>query len=210
MNDDELMSRLQRNDPSSGVPVHPVDGPDAAALLEQIMNEPIMPATPAKNPYAPSRKAWWGFGVAAATLVAIGATVVIVDNSGTNSDTKSVTQVSYSLPASGGGPATSMCMRVDSYLPTPGQPAFLGTVGAIADGKVTVIVDKWYSGGDADEVILNAPDATQPDPVLEGGVAFEVGKQYLVAAFDGQVAGCGVSAEVSPELTALYEQWFPV
>lgn len=209
---DELQQRLRRHDPAADAPIHPVDGPRAAALMEQIMNTPMHSASPdasvPRRP-APSRKAWWGFGVAAVALVAAGATAVIVNDSGSDSDTKSVTQATFDLPAASGGPATSMCIRVDAYQPTAGQPAFEGTVLSVGGGTVTLQVSKWYSGGDADQVVLNAADTSVPDPVLEGGVAFTVGGKFLVMALDGQVVGCGVSGEVSPELTALYQQWFP-
>ena len=211
MNDDELMSRLQRIDPSSGVPVHPVDGPDAAALLEQIMNEPITPAAPAKNPYTPRRKAWWGFGVAAAALVAVGATVVVLDNNSSTQDSQSVQATSTTVALSDVpvGPIGSSCIRLEGFQPPAGTVAFQGTVESVDAGTVTLTVSHWYTAGTDTQVVLNVPDASQPSPAMEGAVNFTVGDEFLVATTDGQVFGCGVSGPVSPELTALYQQWFP-
>ena len=40
------------------------------------------------------------------------------------------------------------------------------------------------------------------------GVEFTVGTSYLVTAVDGVVQPCGVSAPASPELEALYDEWY--
>ena len=40
------------------------------------------------------------------------------------------------------------------------------------------------------------------------GVEFTQGKQYLVAATNGSVNGCGFSGPADPQLTAAYEQAF--
>ena len=44
--------------------------------------------------------------------------------------------------------------------------------------------------------------------LLEGGIAFEEGKRYLVSAVDGQVATCGLSAPYSEEMAAAYDEAF--
>jgi hypothetical protein len=44
---------------------------------------------------------------------------------------------------------------------------------------------------------------------LIGSVAFEVGQQYFVTAFDGVVNYCGFSGPVTPELQAIFDQAFP-
>ena len=40
------------------------------------------------------------------------------------------------------------------------------------------------------------------------GVEFVVGRRYLVTVVNGEVQICGVSAPATPELEALYEQWY--
>jgi hypothetical protein len=208
MNDDELEARLRRIDPSASASVHPIDGPRAAALLEQIMNTPVEPGRQSSPAPLKKGRARWVYSALATAVVAGGIAVAVLATRGDDAD-KAATQVSFALPEASGGPATSMCMRVDAYQPTPGQPAFKGTVLSVADGTVTLQVSTWYSGGDADQVVLNSPGNGRPDPVLEGGVAFDVGGEYLVMALDGHVVGCGVSGPVSAELEALYTQWFP-
>jgi hypothetical protein len=43
---------------------------------------------------------------------------------------------------------------------------------------------------------------------LEGGTAFEQGKDYLVSASDGTVTSCGYSGPATDELRQAYEQAF--
>ena len=204
---DELQKRLRRHDPAADVPVHLVTGPRAAFLLEQIMNTSLTPEAPAVAPRRPRRRVFALAGGATAIAVAVVAFALTRDDS--ESDQQTTTQVSYVLPAAAGGPGVSMCIRVDAYQPTSGQPAFKGTVTAVGGGTVTLTVSKWYSGGKAHQVVLKSRDGSAPDPVLEGSVAFTVGDEFLVMALDGQVVGCGVSGAVTPELQALYDQWFP-
>lgn len=86
------------------------------------------------------------------------------------------------------------------------QVAFEGSVTSIADGVVTLTPSTVYVGDVADTVQVQAPG---PDmTALLNAVQFEVGKDYLVSASDGQVTLCGFSAETSPELRTLYQQAF--
>ncbi|MGH8943061.1 MAG: hypothetical protein ACRDWF_09625 [Acidimicrobiia bacterium] len=83
--------------------------------------------------------------------------------------------------------------------------AFEGTATAVDGDTVTLTVDEWFKGGDAGQVVLNAP----PDLVaLIGGIPFEVGRQYLITAYDGNVNYCGFSGESTPEFWAYFEQAF--
>lgn len=201
---DELQQRLRRSDPAGDVPVHPVDGPQAAALLEQIMNTPLTPDNtpdPGKR-FAISRKAWAFFGAGAAAVVIAAVAVVAIDGSGDSIDDAAATQVTYTLVA---GDPMAMCLRVDEYQPSPGLIGLRGTVVEVGDGTVTLDVTKWYAGGDADQVVLTVAD--MPNVALDG-VEFSAGGDYLVAVLDGQVLICGLSAPYSPELEALYDQWF--
>ena len=54
-------------------------------------------------------------------------------------------------------------------------------------------------------MILNAPQGME---ALIAGIPFEVGGQYLITAYDGNVNYCGFSGPSTPELRAAYEQAF--
>jgi hypothetical protein len=88
--------------------------------------------------------------------------------------------------------------------------AFAGTVIAMTPQQVTLKVDHWYKGGDADQVTVAAPASDQPNPVLEGGVDYQQGQRYLISALDdGTVTSCGYSGPATPEFEKQYEQAFP-
>jgi len=206
VNDDTLLERLARVDPASGVTTHPVSGPRAAALLEHIMTTDIAPA-PA--PAAPSRlrrrrPVVLALGGVALAVVAIVAVVGFVALRG--DDAKSPTSISLSFaPRS---PIGSSCIRLDAIQPAAGTVAFRGTVVSIVGNAVTLDVTKWYANGTADQVVVSTGTADGTvDPELSA--AIEQGGDYLVAATDGQVAGCGMTAAYSAELDALYQGWFP-
>lgn len=203
MNDDELIARLRGIDPAAAAPIDPVDGPRAAAFLEQIMNTPFNdPINPGHTPSPAPRRArhTWLWAGAGALVVAAAAVVGVLATG--DDDQPVATSASYSLAA---GDPMAMCMRVDEYQPTPDVGGFRGTVTAIEPGSVTLSVSTWYRGGDADQVVLTLAD--MPSPALDG-VEFTQGGDYLVGVLDGQVLICGISAPYSPELEALYDQWF--
>lgn len=85
--------------------------------------------------------------------------------------------------------------------------AFARTVSAITAEAVTLDVDHWYKGGDADVVAVTRPDG-QSSAALDG-VDFQRGTRYLVTATGGVVNGCGYSGEATPEFEAAYRQAFP-
>lgn len=84
--------------------------------------------------------------------------------------------------------------------------AFAATVDAVEGDIVTMTVDRWYTGGDAQKITLTA---TLGMEALIGGIPFEAGQQYLVSATNGVVNYCGFSGPVSPELQTMYDQAFP-
>ena len=65
-------------------------------------------------------------------------------------------------------------------------------------------VDRWYAGGDADQVQLTGT----PESVALDGVEFVVGEEYFVTAAEGVVQPCGVSGAASPELEQAYDEWY--
>ena len=70
---------------------------------------------------------------------------------------------------------------------------------------VTLDVDHWFKGGDAGQVILNAPQGME---ALIAGIPFETGGQYLITAYDGNVNYCGFSGPSTSEFRAYFEQAF--
>ena len=84
------------------------------------------------------------------------------------------------------------------------QTAFEGTVTALDDRLVTLSVEHWYRGGDADQVTIAATPAYLR--ALLQGADFEMGERYLVSASDGTVSVCGFTAPYSDELAALYAE----
>lgn len=85
--------------------------------------------------------------------------------------------------------------------------AFEGTVTSLDDGTATLVVDRWYAGGDgADTVTVTAPSDMLQD--LLSAVDFQADRTYLVSADGDRVTLCGFSAEKSPELESLYTSAF--
>lgn len=98
--------------------------------------------------------------------------------------------------------ATTSCLALDPSILAGMSPAFAGTVQSVEDETVVLEVDRWYAGGETDVVELQAPAGLE---ALIGGIDFEVGEQYLIAATDGTVNYCGHSGPVTPELQAAYD-----
>lgn len=198
MNPDELEERLRRLDPADGAPVDPVNGPRAAALLEQIMDtntddvRDVVP-TPSRRP-----RRFLALGLGAAAVVAVGVFALTV----IGGDDPAPTQVSFALGASD---PMAMCLPVSEIQPDASASAFRGTVVEVGEGTVTLDVTKWYQNGDADQVVLTTTDLAT---VALDGVDFAAGGDYLVSALDGQVGICGLSGVYSPELEALFDGWY--
>ncbi len=130
--------------------------------------------------------------------------VIVANRDG--SDEPIAAPVTFQLPGTG-GPTMSSCLPVTDFTPDPTSQAFAGTVTAAEGNTVTLEVDQWYTG-DADqpaEVVLAAGTDV---PVALDGVDFVVGERYLVTTLAGEVLICGVSAPATPDLEALYAQWY--
>lgn len=98
-----------------------------------------------------------------------------------------------------------MCLPVGDFAPdalASSTIALVGTVSAVEQEQVDVRVDRLYRGGPATAVVLRVP-ANAEDPT-----GFAVGEHVLVAGQGGQVLGCGLSGEASPELQRFYDAAF--
>lgn len=110
------------------------------------------------------------------------------------------------IELSAGGGATMMsCLPFDPAYLADMPLAFRGTATEVGGDVVTLKVDHWFKGGDAEEVVLRAPQGLE---ALIDGIAFEADREYLISATDGQVNYCGFSGEVTPELEAGFEAAF--
>lgn len=223
MTPDPLRDRIARADPAlGGAAPPPITSEPARTLLEAVMSTPTdiptdrMPdASGAAGPErAPSRRRWYVTGAAAAAVaaVAIGAAAI---GGAFDGDEPSVAEPAPTAPVqlrvlelSTGevDPSMQMCMQITPELIADAQVAFKATVDAVDADIVTMTIDQWYQGGDAQVVTLTAPQGME---ALIGGLAFSPGTQYLVTATDGVVNYCGMTGEATPELQSLFDQAFP-
>lgn len=107
--------------------------------------------------------------------------------------------------STGDGGAMMSCLPLDPATLAEFPMAFEGKATKVDGDSVTLDVEQWFKGGDADEVILNAPQGME---ALIAGIDFEVGKTYLISATDGQVNYCGFSGEATEELRAAFDAAF--
>ncbi|GAA6525150.1 hypothetical protein [Intrasporangium sp. DVR] len=205
MSDDELRARLRAADPAAGT-----DAPDlwVDEMAEATMTDGQLterrPAPEALD--RPARRARWLLAAAAAALVAVAAVGLSLDRAGDGSAPPAAqpSQVmTLSLPAND---PMAMCLAFSVDVLRPMEVAFSGTATAVGARSVTLRPDHWYKGGDGSDLVRLA---TLGDTVaLEGGIAFEEGKRYLITATGGTVNACGFSAEWSPEMAAAYTEAF--
>lgn len=198
MNDDQLRNRIRRLDPApTKVPMESPTTPSARARLEHIMTTTDSPTKP--SPARPRRPI--GLAVAAALVVIAGLGVLLAQRDGGEDTEVTGPPLELSL----GDSALASCLPFDVATLSTMSPAFAATATAVDDNVVTLQVDKWYTGGDAAEVRLEAMPGMQ---ALIDGFDFVVGQQYLITAAEGTVNFCGYSGPATPELTSAFEQAF--
>lgn len=222
MSDDQLRQRIARLDPSAGAATEPITSPAARALLEDIMNTPIVDRpTAGPTPDRPTRRTplrpvWWRIaGVAAVAVAALALGAALFTG---GDDTSDVADPATTAPASPPGKlkvldlstgvedTMAMCLQVTPEGLAEMQVAFKATVDTADGGIVTMTIDEAYQGTDAQVVTLSAPEGME---ALIGGVEFVPGEQYLITAYDGVVNYCGFSGPATPELQAIFDQAFP-
>ena len=197
---DQLRQRLARLDPMHpGVSTEPLTTESSRNLLEGIMSTPVTEQPPAAPEPRPNR---WLVGVAAATalVIAVGGAIAL---SGGDEDPVA-SGPTLELTAAGEDPM-AMCIMFSVEELAKMQVAFEGTVTSVEGETVTLDVDHWFKGGDAGQVVLHAPAGME---ALIAGFPFDVGGQYLITAYDGNVNYCGFSGPSTPELRSAYEQAF--
>ena len=161
------------------------------------MDEPVATRSPAAA--SNRRRSRWPLALVAAVavvLAGVGAFAVA-----RNDGKPSTRPVVLGLPDA----ALASCLAFDPAYLTDMPLAFEGTATELGEGAVTLEVDHWYKGGDADEALLRAPVASA---ALIDGIEFEVGQRYLISATEGQVNYCGYSGLATDQLRAGFEQAF--
>lgn len=192
MDDKELRNRIQKLDPmSSGVETRSVMDESSRQMLEAIMEQPISGATGDSG-----GRMQWFFAAAAVVAVALGSFAIF-------GGAPAGPPLRLAL---GDSNAISSCLPVEAGFLADMPVAFEGTATAVEGEVVTLAVDEWFAGGDAEIVELVAQSGMQ---ALIGGIDFEVGTTYLVSAESGNVNFCGYSDVASPELRAIYDEAFP-
>ncbi|HEY6627884.1 MAG TPA: hypothetical protein VI193_02745, partial [Acidimicrobiia bacterium] len=199
---DELRNRLSRLDPmASDVPTEPVTTESSQHLLEDIMTTPN--AEQPESSGSPNKRPWLvAVAAAAVVIVAIGAVGLLTRDGGSD-------PIASGPPLelnAGGDDPMAMCIMFSVEELAKAQMAFEGTVSSVDGNVVSLDVDTWFKGGDAAQVVLNAPQGLE---ALIDGFAFEEGAQYLITAYDGNVNYCGFSAKSTPEMRAAFEEAFP-
>ena len=195
---DELRTRLTDSDPMHpGVPTEPLAASTSRTRMERIMSvqqDPSLPKIRVPNPLR------WAVAVGAVMVVAITGLVVSWDSDGADPDSGSRLDLAVR-------PSTAMasCLAFDVSILADMPMAFQATAVDVGRDSVELSVDRWFTGGDADTVVL----ATLAGEMVSiDGVTFEAGEQYLVTAEGGTVNGCGFSAKSTPELLAAFEEAF--
>jgi hypothetical protein len=191
MDDRELRKKIQALDPFfKDVDVRSVDDPSSQQMLEGIMETNTESSS--RRPVADV------LGAAAVVALVLGGVALF-----NGTDTPASPPLALSL---GEPDALASCIVLTADVLDDVPLAFAGTVTAIDGETVTLSVDEWYVGGDAEIVELSAPAGME---ALIGSIEFTEGEQYLVSAYDGVVNYCGFSGPATPELQAIYDEAFP-
>ena len=201
MKPDELRDRLAAIDPTRDVATEAPTTPSSRERLERIMQtDPT--STDTASPSADTWRRRTPWLAAAAVLIAVAAGAVVVASSGDDTPVASGPPLELTLGESN---TMASCLPVTAELLADMPVAFAGTTNDVDGETVTLTVDEWYAGGDADTVVLHAQPGLE---ALIDGFAFEKGAEYLVAATDGTVSFCGFSGPATDELRAVYREAF--
>ena len=194
MNDEELERMMRRADPAASLP--PLTEFRFDRLKEAAMSEQtITPAPKSRKPLI------WGV---VGGLAAVGAAAAIVVSMGLGQP--SGPTVALTSPGGGDPMATSLkCMETTPELVATGTLAFAGTVSSIEGDTVTLDVTEQFAGEP-----VGAVTTQQGSPEISDGASpvYEVGEKWLVTSDGENIFSCGLSAQETPELRAIYGEAF--
>lgn len=208
--DDELRALLRHLDPARALPPLRADAVSRALGRARILAAES-PGT--RHP----RRVGTTWGAAAAAVVLIAATGAGLGLARGNHGSPRPEAVPSPVPATSSAtsvtrlttvpaPVGSRC-AVPTALLLQGQTLALdGTVTSLDGGEATLHPDHVYAGDPGDAVVVSAPGASRQ--LLVGAVHFEPGERVLLAASDGRLAVCGLSAPYSTKLADLYSEAF--
>lgn len=210
--EDDLRERLRRTDPLAGRDPR-LDPTSLEVLMSEITRAHLDPATQDLGitpPDRPKRRPRWLLpavaGAAAAAVAAVALSGVLAGGPPTEAPGR-VPDLAVTLIVPDVDPVMSMCMQLSPELLAPQQVAVDGVVTAVDGTTATLEPSRWYRGDRALTLRVEVPP--QVDTALVGAPRLEVGRRYLLAGSDGQLALCGASGDWSPELEAVYRQAFP-
>ena len=202
MNDDDrpdevkarLLRRMQAADPARTLQM-------ADSWMSDQVEATI--STPAVGPKSRPRR-WAPAMAAAATLAVIGGAAYTFLGGNDPADTPDSTAIMLNVPT-GTGTSINSCIPFDVRYLRDMPVAFSGSATEVGEDGVTLEVDRWYKGGDADVVRLANYDVST---VSLDGFTFEEGNRYLVTATDGTVNFCGYSVPWNQERADAFEVAF--
>lgn len=202
MNDDErsdeaeemLLQRMQAADPARTIPPPGSWMPD---LTKATMSTAAVEST--------SRPRRWAPAIAVAASVAVlggGAYAYVSGSDPTGTPVSTVTTLA--MPADSGTSMNS-CLPFDPRYLRDMPVALSGTATDVGDDGVTLDVDRWYTGGNADVLRLANYDV---NTVSLDGLSFELGSRYLITATKGTVNLCGYSGPWTQDLADAFDVAF--
>ena len=214
--DDDLRALLRGGDPAGSL--SPADPAALAILMEEIMSADldVRPdadeGSRATGTHGRNRLTWLVAAASVAAITAVGGYTI----SGLGGNDSPPSQAGTKSPATGPDVAgqttqlgvaakTGRCAVATPAILAQYPVAFQGTVTSISADTVTLETTEVLQG-DVGETVEVA--AAQPlfDTMI-GAVDFQVGGDYLVAAFDGQISQC-YSGSASGDLRSPFTKAF--
>jgi hypothetical protein len=216
--DDELRALLRGGDPAGSL--SPADPAALASLLEDIMSADldVRPESDEGSRATGTRgrnRLTWLVAAAAVAAIAAGGGFAISGLGGDESPPQAgpehqTTVADPDAPLAGTtelsvAPQQGRCAAATPEILAQYQQAFQGTVTAIEGETVTLQTTDVLNGEVSETVEVTAPQGVFDN--LVNTVDFQVGGDYLVAAYDGQVSMC-YSGSAAGELRSPFEKAF--
>ena len=214
--DDELRALLRGGDPAGSL--SPADPAGLAILLEDIMSADLdvrpdtdegsrATGTHGRNPLT------WLVAAAAVAAIAAGGAFAVSGLSGNDSNAPQADQqspvtgpdVAGEITALGVAAKQGRCAVATPEILAQYPVAFQGTVTSIEGDTVTLETTEVLQGEVGETVQVTAAQGLFD--AMIGTVNFQVGGDYLVAAYDGQLSQC-YSGSASGELRSSFDKAF--